>query len=78
MLSESTLNLMDSFDEILDHLRGAHSGPLTDTKSFFITAALLMLAKELAGVRELVEGFVDGAAFVEFIEEDGSEDFDDE
>ena len=78
MQSESTLNLMDSFDEILDHLRGAHGGPLTDTNSFFITAALLTLATELAGVREQVEAFVDGAAFVEFTDVDDCEEFDDD
>jgi hypothetical protein len=78
MLCASTFNVIESFDEILDQLRGAHGKPLTDTSSFFITAALLTVATELAGVREQVEGFFDGAALVEFTDLDDSEDFDNE
>jgi hypothetical protein len=54
MQSESVPHAMDNFDEILDQLRETHGKPLTDTSSFFITAALLTLATELAGVRELM------------------------
>ena len=78
MLSESTLTLMDSFDEILDQLRVTHGTPPADATSWFITAALLTVATELAGVREQVESFFDGAAFVEFTDLDDSEDFDNE
>ena len=78
MQSEPMPNVMDSFDGILDHLRSAPGATLTDTNTFYITAALLTAATELASVRELVEGFVDGAAFVEFTDMDDSEEFDDE
>jgi hypothetical protein len=56
----------------------AHGKPLTDTSSFFITAALLTIAAELAGVREQLGWFVEGAGFVEFSDVDDAEEFDDE
>jgi hypothetical protein len=65
---------MDSFDEIFDHLRGAHDTPLTDTIPFFITAALLTLATELAGVREQLGWFAEDVEILQFIDEDDSEE----
>ena len=53
-----------------------HGTPLTDTSSFFITAALLALATELARVREQLRCFAEDVEILKFIDEDDSEDFD--
>ena len=76
MQNEPMPNTMESFDDILDHLRDAHGKPLTDTSTFFVTAALLTIAAELAGVREQLGWLGEDAAIIQFNDLPDAEDFD--
>jgi hypothetical protein len=76
MQSEPMPNVIDNFDGILDHLCSAPGATLTDTNTFYVTAALLTVATELASVREQLGCFAEDAAIIQFNDLPDAEDFD--